>query len=194
MRLRFRGEDEMKGFEVIVLCNGFIRRDGKVVLEAHSSSTLVKSKGHIIVIDTSSSEYRPRIVERLREVGIDPEEVEIVINTHNHLDHRANNDLFPRARFISGPLGKGQDPTKLFPGIQLVGTPGHTPESISVFVEGEKRYAIVGDAIPTQSNFIKWVIPAAHYDPDLALRSMERIAAFAEIIVPGHDAPFHADR
>lgn len=194
MRLRFRGEDEMKGFEVIVLCNGFIRRDGKVVLEAHSSSTLVRSKGHIIVIDTSSSEYRPRIVERLREFGVDPEEVEIVINTHNHIDHRANNDLFPKARFISGPLGKGQDPTKLSTGIQLVGTPGHTPESISVFVEGEKRYAIVGDAIPTHSNFIKWVIPAANYDPDLALRSMERIAAFAEIIVPGHDAPFRADR
>jgi N-acyl homoserine lactone hydrolase len=184
----------MKGFEVIVLCNGFIRRDGKVVLEAHSSSTLVRSKSQMIVIDTSSSEYRPRIVERLRETGIDPDDVEIVINTHNHIDHKANNDLFPKARLISGPLGKGQDPTELLSGILLVGTPGHTPESISVFVEAEKRYAIVGDAIPTQSNFLKWVVPSANYDPDLALRSMERIAAFAEIIVPGHDAPFRADR
>lgn len=194
MRLRFRGEGKMRGFEVIVLCNGFIRREGQVVLEAHSSSTLVRSKAHIIVIDTSSSEYRPRIEERLREREVDPGDVDIVINTHNHVDHRANNDLFPKARLISGPLGKGKDPTELSSGIQLVGTPGHTPESISVFVKAEKRYAIVGDAIPTQSNFLKWVPPSANYDPDLALRSMERIAKFAEIIVPGHDAPFHADR
>ena len=58
-----------------------------------------------------------------------------------------------------------------------------------MFVEAEKRYAIVGDAIPTRSNYLKWVIPSAHYDPKLALRSMERIGAFAEVIVPGHDAP-----
>ncbi len=184
----------MKGFEVIVLCNGFIRREGKVVLEAHSSSTMVRCKEHIIVIDTSSSEYRPRIEERLREIGVDPKDVDMVINTHNHIDHRDNNDLFPKAMLISGPLRKGEDPMKLIPGIQLVGTPGHTPESISVFVEAEKRYAIVGDAIPTHSNYLKWIIPSANYDPELALRSMERIAAFAEIIVPGHDAPFKCDR
>jgi N-acyl homoserine lactone hydrolase len=184
----------MKGLEVIVLCNGFIRRDGKVVLEAHSSSTLVKCEGHLIVVDTSSSEYRPRIVERLKEIGIDPNDVDIVINTHNHADHGENNDLFPNAKVLSGPLGKGEDTKRLFPGIKMVATPGHTPESISVFVEADKRYAIVGDAIPTHSNYVKWVIPSANYDPQLALRSMERIAAFAEVIVPGHDAPFRCDR
>lgn len=184
----------MKGFEVIVLCNGFIRREGKVVLEAHSSSTLVRCKEHIIVVDTSSAEYRPKIVERLVEIGVDADAVDIVINTHNHIDHRDNNDLFPKARLISGPLRKGEDPMSLFPGIQLVATTGHTPESISVFVEAEKRYAIVGDAIPTHGNYLKWVIPSVNYDPELALRSMERIAAFAEVIVPGHDAPFKCDR
>jgi N-acyl homoserine lactone hydrolase len=194
MQLRIRGEGKMKGYEVIVLCNGFIRRDGKVVLEAHSSSTLVRNKSHTIVVDTSSSEYRPKIEQRLREKGIDPGDVDVVINTHNHVDHRANNDLFPKAKLISGPLGKGLDPTILFPDIKIVGTPGHTPESISVFVKAEKRYAIVGDAIPTHSNFLKWVIPSVNYDPNLALRSMERIAKFAEIIVPGHDAPFHSNR
>jgi glyoxylase-like metal-dependent hydrolase (beta-lactamase superfamily II) len=184
----------MRRSEVSVLCNGFIRREGKVVLEAHSSSTLVRKDGHIIVIDTSSSEYRERIEERLREFDIDPNDVEVVISTHNHIDHRANNDLFPKARLISGPLGKGEDPMRLFPGIQIVRTPGHTPESISVFVEAEKRYAIVGDAIPTHSNFLKWVVPNVNYDPDLALKSMERIAAFAEVIIPGHDGPFRTDR
>jgi glyoxylase-like metal-dependent hydrolase (beta-lactamase superfamily II) len=184
----------MRGFEVAVLCNGFIRRDGKMVLEAHSSSTLVRTQGHSVVVDTSSSEYRPRIVERMKEIGVDPGQIDVVINTHNHIDHMENNDLFPRARVISGPLGKGKDPLNLFPGVRVVGTPGHTPESISVFVEAEKRYAIVGDAIPTHNNYLKWVIPSAHYDAELALRSMEQIAKFAEIIIPGHDAPFHCDR
>jgi N-acyl homoserine lactone hydrolase len=36
----------------------------------------------------------------LRSVGVDPEDVRLVVNTHLHWDHCGNNHLFPNARFV----------------------------------------------------------------------------------------------
>jgi glyoxylase-like metal-dependent hydrolase (beta-lactamase superfamily II) len=69
-------------------------------------------------------------------------------------------------------------------------TPGHTSGSISVFVEGDRRYVMCGDAIPTRANYESMLPPAVHMDRKLALMSMDRILSWAEIVVPGHDPPF----
>ena len=111
----------MKGLEVIVLCNGFIRRDGKVVLEAHSSSTLVKCEGHLIVVDTSSVEYRPRIVERLRRSGSIRTRLTWSSTRTTTSTTERTTTSFPKAQVLSGPLAKGEDPKKLFSGIKMVG-------------------------------------------------------------------------
>jgi glyoxylase-like metal-dependent hydrolase (beta-lactamase superfamily II) len=178
--------------KVKVLCEGLIRRQGKAVLEAHSSSTLVESEGDLMVVDTSSSAYRPRIVASLQALGIGPESISVVVNTHGHFDHCSNNDLFPRARLIafeSEPEHEGEE-TELTGPVRLVRTPGHTPGSVSVFVQAERRYAIVGDAMPTIDNYLRWVPPGINYDREKALRSMRRIVDWAEVVVPGHGPPF----
>jgi len=36
----------------------------------------------------------------LRSLGVDPEEVRVVVNTHLHWDHSSNNHLFPNARVV----------------------------------------------------------------------------------------------
>ena len=132
---------------------------------------------------------------------VDPDQVDIVVNTHLHTDHCANNDLFryavqmvhgkelPDSRFVAVAADH-----ELFPGIVLVHTPGHTPGTMSVFVEAERKYAIVGDAIPTFENVRRWVPPGIVSDGDAALRSMRMIVAFADVVVPGHDTPFEVDR
>ncbi|MYW96222.1 N-acyl homoserine lactonase family protein [Amycolatopsis rubida] len=43
-------------------------------------------------------EERPEAA--LRSVGVDPGEVEVVVNTHLHWDHSSNNHLFPNARIV----------------------------------------------------------------------------------------------
>ncbi|MCU0861436.1 MAG: MBL fold metallo-hydrolase [Methanomassiliicoccales archaeon] len=179
---------------VSVLCEGTIRRDGKTVLEAHSSSTLVMAGNEVIVVDTSSREYRERLIEGLARVGLRPTQVTMLVSTHLHQDHHGNDDLFPQARKVSvsgeGEVGEG---FLLAEGVTLVRTPGHTMESASVFVEAERRYAITGDAIPIRDNVVKWVPPGLRYDEDLAMRSMRLIVDFAEVIVPGHGAPFELE-
>ena len=69
-------------------------------------------------------------------------------------------------------------------------TPGHTPGSMSVLVQAEEIYGLVGDAIPTEDNARKWVPPGHHYDRDKAMESMARLIAAADIIVPGHGPSF----
>jgi glyoxylase-like metal-dependent hydrolase (beta-lactamase superfamily II) len=113
------------------------------------------------------------------------------------MDHIGCNDVFSEARLVAHPLEdppigtlKVDGPMKILPGVELIPTPGHSRGSLSVLVEAEKRYAIVGDAIPTRSNFEQRVPPFINFDRALAVRSMEMILDWAEVIVPGHDSPF----
>jgi N-acyl homoserine lactone hydrolase len=191
----------MTDIEVKVLCQGRIVRDGSAILEAHSSVTLVTWPEHIMIVDTSDGEYRPRVVDALSANEVDPDQVDIVVNTHLHSDHCSNNDLFgyaiQMAHWMEGPTGRFvpvREDLELYPGIALVHTPGHTSGTMSVFVEADRRYAIVGDAIPTFENVRRWVPPGVVCDREAALRSMRKIVSYADVVVPGHDAPFEVDR
>ena len=75
-------------------------------------------------------------------------------------------------------------------GVRLVHTPGHTPDSMSVFVKADRNYAVAGDAVPLEDNIRKKVPPRLNCDPDLAMQSIKSIVRFADVIVPGHGFPF----
>ena len=171
------------------------------VLEAHSTSTLIRSGDSMIVVDTSSKYMRPALRTSFRELGIFPKDVDTVVITHWHDDHLENLDMYPNAEIYAwdGPAADADlrniniinDELKLCDGVTLVHTPGHTMDSTSVFVEGDdRRYAVVGDAIPLEENYRKMVPPRLNVEPDLAMKSIKSIAGFADVIVPGHGFPF----
>lgn len=74
----------------------------------------VESQGRKLLVDTGigmlsqthdhhqpveqSPEQEP--VAALESIGIEAEEIEIVVNTHLHWDHCGGNDLFPNAKFL----------------------------------------------------------------------------------------------
>jgi N-acyl homoserine lactone hydrolase len=195
-----RGRDPV--ITVHIACEGYLRRENGIVLEAHSTVALVRSGRLLVLVDTSSRERRPRLLEGLGSLGVGPEDIEVVVNTHLHLDHVGNNDLFPRASKLArqeegpGPEYEavGGD-RELGPGIRLIHTPGHTRGSMSVVVEADDaRYVIAGDAMPTKGNYDRWAPPGINYDAVTALRSMGRIVDEAEVVVPGHGAPFSVER
>jgi glyoxylase-like metal-dependent hydrolase (beta-lactamase superfamily II) len=171
------------------------------ILEAHSTSTLIRSGDSLIVVDTSTQYMRPALKGSFRELGIFAKDVDTVVITHWHDDHIGNLDLFPNAEVYvwEGPASEANvrnlnvisDETELCDGVSIVHTPGHTADSISVFVEGDDRkYAIVGDAIPLEENYRRMVPPAHNIDPELAMKSIKTISGFADVIVPGHGFPF----
>ena len=180
---------------------GYIVRDGAVIKDASSSVTLVESDGQRLLIDTGSPRECRALLSALERISVSADSIMHLVNTHMHIDHVGCNHLFRSARTYahaleSPPVGtvKITDSLIVLPGIEIVPTPGHTYGCITVFVEGEKRYAVCGDAIPTKENYLKHVPPFINVDPKLALKSMDAIVGFADVIVPGHDAQFDVVR
>jgi N-acyl homoserine lactone hydrolase len=185
---------------VEVLCPGMIRRDGLAVLEAHSTVTLISSGQRRMLVDTSSPEYRGRLLQALAAKGIGPDDIEVLVLTHMHHDHIGNIGLFPNAVIYAHELespGRNikrvKQDMELWDGVGLMHTPGHTRGSMSVMVRAERRYAITGDAIPTQDNVRKWVPPGMHYDREVAMDSLSRLVSMADTIVPGHGPAFETN-
>lgn len=209
----------------ILAIGSLVYDDGNELIEAHSTSTLIRAGDRLIVVDTSSRYMRPAIKTSFRQLGVFMKDVDTVVLTHHHGDHVSNYDLFPNAKVImhsceddacDANRGKEDDYTKnidkskeldpfkvatmidsvreeIAPGVELVYTPGHTWNSMSVFVKGvDRNYVIAGDAIPTEDNFRRNVPPRIDVCKDVALKSMREIKGFADVIVPGHGLPFIA--
>ncbi len=171
---------------VFLLKAGSIKRDecGNIS-DARSSVTLIVSGSNKIVVDTGLKGEAELLIDALALRGLTPSDIEMIVNTHSHSDHTGNNFLFDNANFLNPQEGE-----VIVPRVTAMETPGHSLDSISVLVNGEKMIIVAGDALPTLGNFLKNVPPALHIDRDLSISSMRRIVCNAEIVIPGHDRPF----
>jgi len=186
---------------VRVVRKGHLVREGDVVVDSSSTVTLVEASGKQAIVDTGLARECDKLLFDLKAMRINPKSVDVVINTHLHIDHCGCNDLFPNALVYSHqledpPVGNARisGALTLFPGVEIVPTPGHTRGSISVLVTAERKYAICGDAIPTKANYDAHLPPFTAFDKNLATTSMDFILGWAEIVVPGHDALFEVAR
>ncbi len=179
-----------------------LRDEVGTVVDASSSVSLVLAGDVRIVVDTALPRDAGAVLAALAREGLGPGDVDMVFNTHNHIDHTGGNDRFGRAEVVlhalEGEPRRGRDRVRhldggsvLAPGVRAFMTPGHTRGHMSVLVEAEEGpWVLAGDALPTEDNLRKRVPPGLHYDREVAMRSLEAIAAVARTVVPGHGAPF----
>lgn len=183
-----------------ILCIGFLERDENGELtEAHSTSTLIRTGERNIVVDTSTDYMWPAIKTSFKQIGIFPDDVDTVILTHTHSDHVGNLKRYPKAKVYVHKGGKSDikdaiivedDVFEVCPGVRMIHTPGHCTEESSVFIEADRKYVCAGDAIPLEDNLKKNKEPALNTDRRLALESIAKIRDWADVVVPGHGAPF----
>ena len=50
------------------------------------------------LVDTGAGDNKDYLFSKLRENGVEPENIELIINTHCHFDHIGGNYLFPNAK------------------------------------------------------------------------------------------------
>jgi glyoxylase-like metal-dependent hydrolase (beta-lactamase superfamily II) len=134
---------------------------------------LVQTDSDNILIDTGigdlpeelSKYYKPQRPETLEQTlskqGLSPKDISLVINTHLHVDHCGNNQLFKNAKFIvqEAELTYAQNPDRfmkggyfpqffeglnfktvagdaeIIPGVSVILTSGHTPGHQAVVVD-----------------------------------------------------------
>ena len=155
------------------------------------------------------------LVARLASVGIRPDDVGVVVNSHLHFDHAGNNGAFPRATFVSQrehlAFAKGRPNfpgvywdipeltyvpadgrTRIAKGVEVVPTPGHAPghQSLVVDLAETGRVVLCGDAAYTRENLERGETSAP--DQDAARASLELIRSLVtddlDRAFPSHDA------
>jgi len=155
------------------------------------------------------------IVARLASLGVKPDDVAIVVNSHLHFDHAGNNGAFPHATFVvqaehlAFAKGKPNFPgvywdiaelrylpvtgrTRVATGVEVVPTPGHAPghQSLVVDLAESGRVVLTGDAAFTRENVVRRQTTAM--DEDEARESLVLIRTLANgdltRVFTSHDA------
>lgn len=182
--------------EVKILVKGHFKWLNETKLKASSTVTLIKDGDKQIIVDTGNITVEREIIKALENEGLKPEDIDIVVNTHSHSDHRDNNHLFKNATiYVQDNNIKGdtyeffpiEKSILLAPHTRLIQTPGHTNEDISVLVETNRGvYAIVGDLY-----FFKQNDNAEFTHDEIKLaESKRKVLALSDYIIPGHAEEF----
>lgn len=189
-----------------ILQPGYARRVGPSQQRADGTITLIKGLINLIV-DTGGPWDRQNILDALTNEGLSAKDILYVICTHGHSDHTGNNNLFVDATFIvSHDICKGDLYTfhdfksgmsfVIDEEIEVMPTPGHTGQDISVIVRTrEGAVAIVGDLFECEQDLADerlWQTSSEF--PLEQEKSRGRVLAIADFIVPGHGDKFQVKR
>jgi glyoxylase-like metal-dependent hydrolase (beta-lactamase superfamily II) len=161
-----------------------------------STCSLIRDGDAIIVVDPGLAPSQAAILDPLRALGAEATDVTDVVLSHHHPDHALNVALFPAARVhdhwaIYDFAGRWDDVEaegrELAPSVRLLRTPGHSAEDISTMAGTPDGIVVFTHLWWSEAG------PADDpYAPDAAVlhASRGRVLELADMIVPGHGAPF----
>ena len=178
--------------------------DEKPLRDAICTCTLITGDGFQLLVDPSLSSRTDMARELDRRTGVKLDAVNAVFVTHEHADHFAGIEHFPKAIwYAAAPVAEILNrnskftrkfeiaPRNLFGAVDVIATPGHTQSHHSLRFNHEGHsIAIAGDAVATRDF---WRERRSYYnavDPAQGARTMDQLAKIASVIVPGHDNYF----
>ncbi|MFD7982982.1 MBL fold metallo-hydrolase [Kitasatospora indigofera] len=151
-----------------------------------------------VIVDPGMVAGRDRILGPLAGLGLSADDITDVVLSHHHPDNTMNVGLFQRARVHDHKaeylddqwLDRDAEGLLLSPSLKLIRTPGHSAEDITLLAgTAEGVVAFVGDLWWRPNGPV--VDPVAP-DATQLRASRLRVLAGADVIVPGHGAPFPA--
>ena len=176
-----------------VLVEGYAR-----VPNVAGTVSLVRDADRVIIVDPGMVADRDLILGALRQLGVAPEDVTDIVLSHHHPDHTLNIALFPVVpvhdfQWIMEADQLTQRPVdgvQLTPSVQLLATPGHSPQDVTTLVGTADDVAAL--------THLWWTAKGPADDPYAADREQlrqqrERVLEVATLIVPGHAGPFRPD-
>ena len=170
--------------------------DGYADDRVASTVVLVRDGDAVIIVDPGMVASRGAILDPLRALLVEPEQVTDVVFSHHHPDHTLNAALFANARFHDHWAiyrddtweDREADGFKVSPSVTLRATPGHTAEDVTTLVETAEGLVAC--------THLWWTADGPEIDPlatDQALLEQSRAAVLAlgpALIVPAHGPAF----
>jgi glyoxylase-like metal-dependent hydrolase (beta-lactamase superfamily II) len=171
--------------------------EGSLEPTVRSTCTLVRDGELVAVIDPGLAPSQAAILDPLSALGVAAEDVTAVILSHHHPDHTINAALFPAAAVHDHwAVYRGDDwesreceGAEVSASVRLIRTPGHSAEDLSTLIGTPDGIAV--------ATHLWWTADGPADDPyapdrELLRRSRERVLGLADLIIPGHGAPFRA--
>jgi glyoxylase-like metal-dependent hydrolase (beta-lactamase superfamily II) len=191
---------------VDIIKEGYSRWLSADTMAANGTSTLIRSNHMTVVFDTLSPWDRQLLTDRLSTFGVTPEDVNALVCSHTHTDHIGNLNLFTNCQHIVGDHVYKEDVFQLnafqqkqtidlSPDMQIVSTPGHTKDSISLVVKNVDKLGtigICGDLFECEADLLDdniW-ISAGSEDESLQRQNRRLMAGLCDYIIPGHGPMF----
>ncbi len=181
----------------------------------YSTVLFLQDSKRKILVDPGSFVTHQFLEEKLKERGLDVEDITDILLTHFHLDHAFNTVFFPRATIYLHEAYKDKDYSKfgmivgklytmvlqswkevvtlkggekLFGVVEVFHTPWHAKEHVSFIIETENMGKIFfpGDICFTRLNYYEMY---KGYRSDGVARFVLEHARKADLIVFTHDRP-----
>ncbi|KAL7375148.1 hypothetical protein ABVT39_012744 [Epinephelus coioides] len=191
-------------YSVTVLKAGYCLPQTDGTFRADGTITLITGP-RTILVDTGGPWDRDFLLTTLKERGLEPGDIDVVVGTHGHSDHVGNLSVFPAAVMIVGydvSEGDRYRPNQLAEGqaysidkqVTVVPSPGHTGQDVSVQVMETSvgTVLVAGDLFECCSDEDSW----RDLSMNTAVQEVNRQEALrtADVIIPGHGLPFRVLR
>lgn len=161
--------------------------------------TLITGRDFRLLVDPSFADPERMGWELSRRSGLEPDEVEFVFVTHAHGDHTAGLGNFPRATWLAGPgtaralnasgrlSGRVESAEEHLPeGLELLPTPGHTPDICSLLFEADGMTVAVAGDTTVARDFCLEGLSSFGEPTEQEKASVRKLTRRADAVVPGH--------
>jgi glyoxylase-like metal-dependent hydrolase (beta-lactamase superfamily II) len=193
--------------DISVLAEGYVSSQEGGGLRASPSAVLIEEAGTFVLVDPGAD--KKGLLLGLSRKGLSPEDLDLIFVTHPHLDHILNLRLFPEADVCdSSYIYRGDEEipyVNFVPGteVEVLPTPGHTPDHASLLVRAEgETWLVAGDLFWWRDDAVQRTDRKSLLELEdelatdlLALRrSRMRALARADVVIPGHGKVFRPQR
>ncbi|XP_076828876.1 metallo-beta-lactamase domain-containing protein 1 [Brachyhypopomus gauderio] len=189
---------------ICVLKQGYCLAEPDGSFRADGTISLLTGPKRILV-DTGGPWDRDFLLSKLKDKGLTPADVTLVVCTHGHSDHVGNLGLFPSAtvvvgcdisqgdRYLPNHLAEGQ-PYPIDDHVSIIPTPGHTGRDVSVLVKGGTMGTVLvaGDLFECCNDEDSW--KELSENPEVQEVSRQTALRMADVIIPGHGPVFKVFR
>jgi len=174
-RLYLMQVGSMPEYQIPIVCCLVQTDDGKNILVDSGLPTIIPE-------DQSEFAHGQTLLEQLTIIGLQPDDIDMVISTHYDFDHSGNHGAFTKAQYLVQRVHHEHAPenarfaatrpqwdqpmerirlvdgdTELLPGLELIETSGHVPGHQSVLVRLPKTGAVLLtiDAVAFREGFVR---------------------------------------